>query len=99
MAGTLDRDGKLTLMLGAVAGHTAGQDLAALGHKAAETGQVLIIDMLDLIYAELADLAAGFPRFFPPGREDGELFPQTWLSNLLYTQNGSWSSSSTCVKP
>ena len=59
MARALDRDRQLALMLGAVAGHAAGQDLAALGHEATQAGEVLVIDVLNLIYAELADLAAG----------------------------------------
>jgi hypothetical protein len=55
---TLDSGGELALMLCTGAGHTAGQDLTALAGETAKTGNVLIIDMLDLIYAERADLPA-----------------------------------------
>ena len=44
-------------MLGANAAHTAGHDLAALGDELAKTGGILIVDMLNVIHAELANLA------------------------------------------
>ena len=56
--GALDGLGQLALMLGAVAGHTAGQDFAALVDVAVQTAGVLIIDIFDLADAEVAHLAA-----------------------------------------
>ena len=58
MAGTLDGDGELTLMRGAGAGDAAGQDLRTLRHIAAESRDILIVDVLDLIDAKTANLAA-----------------------------------------
>jgi len=49
-------------MHGAGAGGPAGQDLGTLGDEAAQLGGVLIVDMLALLGAELADLAALAPR-------------------------------------
>ena len=60
--GALDGLGKLTLMLGAVAAHTAGHDLAALVDVAAHTGvhitELLVVDVFDLIDTERTNLAA-----------------------------------------
>ncbi len=61
IACALDSDSHLTLMLCAVAGNTAGQDLAALGHKTAEFGNVLVINVFYLIDAESTDLFTGLP--------------------------------------
>ena len=57
--GALDGLGKLTLMLGAVAAHTTGQDLAALVGEAAQTVYVLVVDLFDLIHTEAAYLPTG----------------------------------------
>ena len=57
--GALDGLAQLTLMLGAVAAHPAGQDLAALVGEAAQTVDVLVVDVLDLIHTEAAHLPAG----------------------------------------
>ena len=57
MASALDRNGQLTLMCGAGAGNAAGQDLSPLGHIAAKSCDILIVDILDLIYTEAAYLA------------------------------------------
>ena len=54
----LDGGRELALMLCTGTGHAAGKDLTALAGETAKTGNVLIIDMLDLIYAERADLPA-----------------------------------------
>ena len=60
--GALDGLRQLTLMLGAVAGHTAGHDLAALVDVAAHAGihitELLVIDVLDLVNTERTNLAA-----------------------------------------
>ena len=58
MAGTLDRDGQLTLMLRAGTGHAARQDLRTFAQEAAESGNVFIIDVVDLIGAEDTNLSA-----------------------------------------
>ena len=54
----LDGLGQLTLMHGAGAGGPAGQDLGPLRQETAQLGRVLIVDVLDLVHAEGADLAA-----------------------------------------
>jgi hypothetical protein len=46
-------------MLGAVAGHTAGQDLAAFVDGTAQAVDILIINVFNLAHAEIAHLAAG----------------------------------------
>jgi hypothetical protein len=46
-------------MLGTVAAHPAGQDLAALIGEAAQAIDILVIDVFDLIDTEVADLPAG----------------------------------------
>ncbi len=57
MTRTLDSYGQLALMCRAGAGDTAGQNLCALGHIAAKSCDILIVDILDLIYTEAAYLA------------------------------------------
>ena len=57
-AGALDRHGQLALVLGAGAGHAAGQNLAALAGEPAKPSDILVIDVLNLIYAESTDLPA-----------------------------------------
>ena len=71
--GALDGLAQLTLMLGAVAAHPAGQDLAALVGEAAQTVDVLVVDVLDLIHTEAAHLPAGATA--SPGR--GFLSPRS----------------------
>ena len=56
--GAFDSCGKLALMLCAGAGYTAWKDLGALADAFAETRDILIIDVLDLVNAELALLLA-----------------------------------------
>lgn len=58
MTSALDGDGELALMRGTGAGDAAGQDLSPLGHIAAESGDILVVDVLNLIDAEAANLAA-----------------------------------------
>ncbi len=53
---SLNSNGQLTLMLCTSAGDAAGKDLCTLGSKLAETSGILVIDVLYLIQAELADL-------------------------------------------
>jgi hypothetical protein len=53
-----DGDAQSALMLRARAGNPPRQHLAALGDKAAQQLDVLVVDVVDLVRAELADLAA-----------------------------------------
>ncbi|EGJ76041.1 putative 30S ribosomal protein S18 [Streptomyces sp. Tu6071] len=43
-------------MLGAVAGHAAGTDLAAVGNVLPQHVRVLVVHVRDLVLAECADL-------------------------------------------
>src|SRR4051812_22017862 len=56
LAGVLDRDGDVPLVLDAVAGHPTRADLAAVGDELAEQGGVLVVDTGRLLLAELANL-------------------------------------------
>src|SRR5206468_618426 len=56
LARTLDRGLKLPLMHRAGAGDPPRQNLAALRHERADQLHVLVIDIVDLVRAELADL-------------------------------------------
>src|SRR5664279_1038909 len=60
LTGVLHGRGDVPLMLGAVAGHPASADLAAVGDEAAEQGDVLVIDGLRVFLAEGADLLLRF---------------------------------------
>ena len=52
----LDSGLKLSLVLSAGAGNTAGKDLAALADELAELVGILVVDEVDLVCAEDADL-------------------------------------------
>src|SRR6476619_7869470 len=56
LAGVLDRDRDVALVLHAVAGHATRADLAAVGDELAEQGGVLVVDVGHLVLAELANL-------------------------------------------
>src|ERR1700712_3200132 len=56
LAGVLDRDGDVALVLHAVAGHATGADLAAVGDELAQQGGVLVVHVGHLLLAELTDL-------------------------------------------
>src|SRR5712692_401970 len=58
----LQSQGQRTLVLGAGAGHPPGQDLAAVADEAAQAGDLLVVDVPDLLHAEAADLAVGALR-------------------------------------
>src|SRR5437763_9678764 len=67
----LDRGLQLALVHRAGARDPARQDLAALGHERADELHVLVVDVVDLVRAELADLApaeqrAALPLFLVP---------------------------------
>src|SRR4051812_30259893 len=62
LAGALDRRLQLALVLGAGSGNAPRQDLAALGDERPDQLHVLVVDVVDLVRAELADLAAAEQR-------------------------------------
>src|SRR5580765_1050345 len=64
LTGPLDRRLQLALVHRAGAGNTARQNLAALGHERTQQLHVLVVDIVDLVRAELADLPAAEHR--PP---------------------------------
>src|SRR5205823_2041825 len=57
-AGAFQRHGESALVPGAGPGFATRLDLAALRDVAAEPSQVLVVDLLHAVHAELADLAA-----------------------------------------
>src|SRR5580765_1565884 len=62
LPGALDRRLQLALVLGAGSGNAPRQDLAALGHERPDQLDVLVVDVVDLVRAELADLATAEQR-------------------------------------
>ena len=56
VAGLLDSACKTTLVLSADTSQTAGHNLATLGNKALQQADIAIVDGIDLLYTELADL-------------------------------------------
>ena len=57
----LDRVGQLALVPGATARNATGNDLASLAHEASQTPDVLVVDQVDLVSAELTDLPPAEP--------------------------------------
>jgi hypothetical protein len=60
MTRTLNRDSQLTLMMCAGSGNTAGKNLSALGNVTAQFCNILVVNGLDFVNAEAADLSAAF---------------------------------------
>ena len=60
VACSLYSNGQLALMKSAGAGDSSGKDLGTLAYALLKSGNVLIVDMIDLIGAELADLSVSF---------------------------------------
>src|SRR5260221_13857399 len=56
LAGVLDRGSDVALVLAAVAGHPTSADLAAVGDELAQQAGVLVVHVVDLLFAEDADL-------------------------------------------
>ena len=54
----LNCNGDLTLVLCASSGYSSGEDLGALAYALSESCYILIVDVLDLVGAEKADLLA-----------------------------------------
>src|SRR3954469_11852074 len=63
LAGALDRDRELLLVPAAGARDASRADLALLAHRAAQHAEVLVVDDLDLVTAELARLAPAASRW------------------------------------
>src|SRR5215217_6694362 len=59
LPGVLDGGGDVALVLGAVAGDPAGADLAPVAHELAQQVDVLVVDVVLMVRAELAELALG----------------------------------------
>src|SRR5665648_122075 len=59
LAGALDGRGELALMAPAGAGDARRLDLASVADEAAQRGEVLVIDLVDLLFAEVAEATAG----------------------------------------
>jgi hypothetical protein len=59
LSGSLEGHVERALVRGARASLAARLDLAALGQEAPQPGEVLVINVFDLVDAELANLAAG----------------------------------------
>jgi hypothetical protein len=62
LAGVLDRHGDVGLLLGVVAGDPAGADLGPVGHEPAEQVDVLVVDVVDRLLGQDADLLLGASR-------------------------------------
>jgi hypothetical protein len=52
----LDGHGQLSLVVGAIARNPTRHDFASLGNVAAQPSDILIVDLVDLIRTELANL-------------------------------------------
>src|SRR5688572_30582941 len=65
LASVLDRGGHVTLVLRAVAGDSAGADLAPVAHELPEQVHVLVVDVVLLVRTELAELALWLARETP----------------------------------
>ena len=60
VAGTLDRGGDHSLVLAAGSCDTAGRDLSGRRDVLPEELDILVVDMVDVVLAEVADLLSGF---------------------------------------
>ena len=56
LASSLDRSSELSLVKSAVAANTSGEDLCSLGNVLSELCNVLVVDLRNLILAEVANL-------------------------------------------
>ena len=57
MASSLYSDGQLTLMKSTSTGNSSGKDLRALAYALLKSGNILVIDVLDLVGTETANLS------------------------------------------
>lgn len=58
MARSLDCHSQRSLVLGACSGLPPGFDLPTIGHVATHPADILVVDILDLVHAEIANFAA-----------------------------------------
>src|SRR3954451_22766813 len=79
LAGALDRDRELLLVPTAGASYASRADLALLAHRAAQRAEVLVVDDIDLVAAELARLAPAASRWTPLVTPARCLLPATCL--------------------
>ena len=56
LTSSLDSYGELSLVKSAVAGNSSGKDLSSLGHELSELSYILVINSVNLILAEDANL-------------------------------------------
>src|SRR5258705_4434478 len=69
----LDRVRQLALVPGTAARDAPGNDLASLADEAPETAHVLVVDEIDLVHAELADLPPAEPAALDGDRKSTRL--------------------------
>ncbi len=62
LASSLDCYGKLSLVKSAGAGYASGEDLSSLGNKLSELCYVLVVDSVNLVLAEDANLLSSVHR-------------------------------------
>ena len=62
LASSLDSCSKLSLVKSAGAGYTSGEDLSSLGNKLSELCNILVIDAVNLILTEDANLLSSVKR-------------------------------------
>lgn len=55
VAGSLNRQSQLSLMMGTITGYTPGKDLSSFRGIAPQASGVLIINKLDVVYTKTAD--------------------------------------------
>jgi len=56
VTGTLERDREAPLVTSACSRHATGQDLASLANEAAKARNLLVVDEVDLLHTEVANL-------------------------------------------
>ena len=62
LACSLDSSSELSLVKSASAGNTSGEDLSALGDELSELCNILVVDLVNLILAEDANLLSSVHR-------------------------------------
>ncbi len=56
LASSLNSSGELSLVESAVAGYTSGENLCSLGNELSELGNILVVDAVNLVLTEDANL-------------------------------------------
>src|SRR3954454_12965969 len=85
LPGALDRTRELTLVAAAVAGDAGRADLALLAHGAAKRREVLVVDDVDLVLAEVARLAPAPARRALPSVSPAAAFGLLPASGLRHS--------------